>query len=176
MFEDSIYEANPLYFSNTNTKPEENVIILPEEIEVAKPLDLVAAGDKRQTVLDDIVDIFIAVAMPDPAGADASNEWVSLINLGSETVDLSGWKLCDKSDNQVVIDSIVEDSSSRSLRPGESLVLKGLEPLRLANKGGVIKLFNADNERIDWVNYTDKMVMSGKPVHFLAPRNTLEVL
>ncbi len=174
MFEDSIYEANPLYFSDTNAKPEENVIILPEEIEVAKPQDLIAAGDKRQTVLDDIVDIFIAVAMPDPAGVDAGNEWVSLINLGSETVDLTGWKLCDKSDNEILIDSIIANSTSRSLCPGESIVLKGLEPLKLANKGGVIKLFNAANERIDWVNYTKKMVSPGKPVHFLAPRNTLE--
>ena len=76
LFEDSIYEANPLYFSDTNTKPEENVILLPEEIEVAKPQDLVAAGDQRHTILDDIIDVFIAVAMPDPAGADAGNEWV----------------------------------------------------------------------------------------------------
>ena len=73
MFDYSIYEANPLYFSDTNTKPEENVILLPEEIEVAKPQDLVAAGDQRQTILDDIIDVFIAVAMPDPAGADAGN-------------------------------------------------------------------------------------------------------
>ena len=175
LFEYSIYEANPLYFSDTNTKPEENVILLPEEIEVAKPQDLVAAGDQRQTILDDIIDVFIAVAMPDPAGADAGNEWVSLINLGTETVDLNGWELGDNSDHRVVIDSIAPDDESLSLRPGDSIVLKGLEPLRLGNKGGVIKLFNAKNERIDWVNYTKNMVAAGKPVLFLTPRNTLQI-
>ncbi|MBE9171702.1 DNA/RNA non-specific endonuclease [Cyanobium sp. LEGE 06143] len=175
MFEDAIYEANPLYFSDANVKPEENVILFPEEIEVAGPQDLIAAGDKRQTILDDIIDVFVAVAMPDPKGSDAGNEWVSLINLGSEPVDLNGWKLGDNSDRQVVIDSIATDSASLTLRPGDSIVLKGLEPLRLANKGGVIKLFNDKNERIDWVNYTKKMVATDKPVLFLAPRNTLQI-
>jgi endonuclease G len=55
------------------------------------------------------------------------------------------------------------------------VVLRGLEPLRLANRGGVIKLFNNSNERIDWVNYTEAMVTAGKPVLFLTPRNTLQV-
>lgn len=176
LFDDSIYEANPLYFTDRNARPEENVILLPERIEVARPQDLVAAGDVRQTIKDDIVDIFIAVAMPDPAGADAGNEWVSLMNLGSDSVDLSGWKLGDVNDNRVVVDDIISDGESLVLRPGESIVLKGLEPVRLGNMGGVIKLFNAMDERIDWVNYTKDMVAAGKPVLFLAPRNTLQTL
>lgn len=109
LFDYSIYEANPLYFSETNTKPEENVIILPEEIEIAKPQDLVSTGDQRRTILDDVVDVFIAVAMPDPTGADTGNQWVILINLGSETVDLSGWELGDNSDHRVVVDSIATE-------------------------------------------------------------------
>ena len=98
-----------------------------------------------------------------------------MINLGTETVDLNGWELGDNSDHRVVIDSIAPDDESLSLRPGDSIVLKGLEPLRLGNKGGVIKLFNAKNERIDWVNYTKNMVAAGKPVLFLTPRNTLQI-
>ena len=98
-----------------------------------------------------------------------------MINLGTETVDLNGWKLGYNSDHRVVIDSIAPDDESLSLRPGDSIVLKGLEPLRLGNKGGVIKLFNAKNERIDWVNYTKNMVAAGKPVLFLTPRNTLQI-
>lgn len=74
MFDDSIYEANPLYFSDTNTKPEENVIILPEEIEIARSQDLVSTGNQRQTIQNDVVDVFIAGAMPDPTGADTGNE------------------------------------------------------------------------------------------------------
>jgi endonuclease G len=146
------------------------VRIFPEEIEVARPEDLVASGDSRQTILDEVVDVFIAAAMPDPTGADAGQEWVSLINLGSEAIDLQGWKLADQFDRRT---AIAAAGTSLLLGPGESLVLKGLEPLRLANRGGVIKLFNDSNERIDWVNYTEPMVTAGKPVLFLTPRNTL---
>ena len=175
IFDDQIYSANPLYFTAANAKPEENVRIFPEEIEVARPEDLVAAGDSRQTILDEVVDVFIAAAMPDPAGADAGKEWVSLINLGSEAIDLQGWQLGDQFDRRTAIDAIAAAGTSLLLSPGESVVLRGLEPLRLANRGGVIKLFNDSNERIDWVNYTEAMVTAGKPVLFLTPRNTLQV-
>jgi endonuclease G len=175
IFDDQIYSANPLYFTAANAKPEENVRIFPEEIEVARPEDLVAAGDSRQTILDEVVDVFIAAAMPDPAGADAGKEWVSLINLGSEAIDLQGWQLADQFDRRTAIDAIAATGTSLLLSPGESVVLRGLEPLRLANRGGVIKLFNDSNERIDWVNYTEAMVTAGKPVLFLTPRNTLQV-
>jgi endonuclease G len=173
IFDDLIYSANPLYFTSANAKPEENVSLFPEDMEVARPEDLVAAGDRRQTILDDLVDVFIAVAMPDPAGADTGKEWVSLINLGSEPIDLNGWQLGDRSERRVAVEAVAADGSSLLLEPGESIVLKGLEPLRLANQGGVIKLFNNRNERIDWVNYTTQMVAPGKPVLFLTPRNTL---
>jgi endonuclease G len=176
IFDDQIYSANPLYFSAANAKPEENVRIFPEEIEVARPEDLVAAGDSRQTILDEVVDVFIAAAMPDPAGADAGQEWVSLINLGSEAIDLQGWQLADQFDRRTALKAIAAAGTSLLLGPGESVVLKGLEPLRLANRGGVIKLFNDSNERIDWVNYTEPMVTAGKPVLFLTPRNTLQLM
>ena len=174
-FDDAIYEANPLYYSDANATPKENVSTFPEQIEVAKPEDIMAAGDQRQTIKDDIVDIFIAAAMPDPEGSDAGNEWVSLINLGSETIDLTGWVLSDNSDKRVVIDTVVSDPTARVLDPGESIVVKGLEPVKLGNNGDIIKLFDADGARIDWVNYTKAMVRSGKPVVFLSPRNTLNV-
>ena len=151
------------------------MLSFPERIEVAKPEDIIAAGEKRQTVKDDIVDIFIAAAMPDPVGTDAGNEWVSLINLGSETIDLSGWTLSDNSDKKLVLDTVLRDAAARVLAPGESVVVKGLEPLQLANKGDIIKLYDAEGARIDWVNYTKPMVQSGKPVLFLSPRNTLDI-
>ena len=113
--------------------------------------------------------------MPNPDGVDAGNEWVSLINLGSDTIDLSGWALSDNSDKRLVLDAVVVDPASRVLGPGESLVVKGLEPLMLGNNGDIIKLYDADGARIDWVNYTKPMVSSGKPVVFLSPRSTLDV-
>lgn len=174
-FDDAVYHANPLYYSDTHSMPEEHVSSFPELIEVAKPEDIVAAGDQRQTVKDDIVDIFIAAAMPNPDGVDAGNEWVSLMNLGSEEIDLTGWTLSDNSDKRLLIDAVIGDPTFRVLGPGESIVVKGLEPLKLGNKGDIIKLYDADGARIDWVNYTKAMVHEDKPVVFLSPRSTLDV-
>ena len=174
-FDDAIYYANPLYYSDSNVQPEEHVSTVPERIEVAKPADIVAAGDQRQTIKDDVVDIFIATAMVDPAGRDAGNEWVSLINLGSESIDLSGWELSDNSDKRLLVDHRVTDAVQRKLDPGQSVVVKDLRPLQLGNKGDIIKLFDKSGARIDWVNYTKAMVESGTPVVFLSPRNTLDI-
>ncbi len=165
-FDNQVYEANPLYYSEGNNRDGENVKNFPEAIEVAKAEDMICKGQLRQTINDDLVDIFIAAAMINPEGDDAGNEWISLINLGAEVVDINGWFLTDNSELKHKIGSIV-------LAPGQSTVIKGLKPLKLANSGDIIKLFDSSGARIDWVNYTDKMVKTGKPVLFLNPRDTL---
>lgn len=91
-----------------------------------------------------------------------------MINLSSETIDLTGWSLSDNSDKRLVIDSVVID-------PRRSIIVKGLEQLKLGNNGDIIKLYDIDGARIDWVNYKKSMVHSDKPVVFLSPRSTLEV-
>ena len=53
-------------------------------------------------------------------------------------------------------------------------MLSPLKPLALSNNGDVIRLYDADGARIDWVNYTRQMVEPGKPVLFLSPRDTLQ--
>ena len=141
-------------------------ILLPELIEVAKPADIQNTQGQRQTVKDDVVDIFISAAMVNPKDSDRGNEWIGLINLGAADIDLSGWTLSDNQDNSVGVGSI-------TLKPGESTVVNQLGRIRLANKGEVIKLHDEQNNRIDWVNYTEKMVKSGMPVLFLSPRDTL---
>lgn len=172
-FERSIYHANPLYFYCDHIHPDENVEHLPECIEVSGPEDVIAKGHIRQTVHDDIVDVFIAAAMVNPAGKDSGNEWVSLINLGAETIDLSGWKLMDQSGAELVMDAVIGLSEQRKLAAGESLVIPDIRPLRLVNTGDVIKLFDNSGARIDRVNYTQRMVKAGKPAVFLHPRDTL---
>lgn len=164
-FEDEIYEANPLL--NNGSEGVNGHLDGPEHFEIGRPSDILDASSKRQTLNDDIVDIFISAAMVNPKGPDRGNEWISLLNLGNTEVDLSGWKLVDNSEKTRIIDSIV-------LAPGESAVINNVLPLQLGNNGDVIKLFDAQGARIDWVNYSKRMVREGKPVVFLSPRDTLE--
>lgn len=180
VFDDSVFEANPLYFSEPDEADEErraeldnlNIRSLPERHEVARAEDMLRAGDQRNTVNDDTVNVFIAAAMVDPTGGEAAGEWISLANLSDRDVDVSAWKL---EDNQasLMIDDAVLPAAERLLKPGQSCVVGPVRPLRLSNKGDVIKLFDAQGDRIDWVNYTKRMVKEGEPVLFLSPRDTL---
>ena len=149
-----------------------NIRSLPERHEVARAEDMLRAGDQRNTVNDDTVNVFIAAAMVDPTGGEAAGEWISLANLSDRDVDVSAWKL---EDNQasLMIDDAVLPAAERLLKPGQSCVVGPVRPLRLSNKGDVIKLFDAQGDRIDWVNYTKRMVKEGEPVLFLSPRDTL---
>jgi endonuclease G len=91
-----------------------------------------------------------------------------LSGLLKHTIDLTGWSLSDNQDNAVAMGQV-------TLKPGESTVVKQLGKIRLANTGDVIKLHDDQKDRIDWVNYTEKMVKPGAPVLFLSPRDTLEL-
>ncbi len=74
-----------------------------------------------------------------------------------------------------LINNVLTDESKRILHSGESVVIKGLEPLKLSNSKDVIKLYDASGARIDWVSYTKKMVQSGKLITFLSARDTLAI-
>jgi endonuclease G len=162
-FDDAIYEANPLI---NNPYEDENGDGVPEEFEIARPEDILDKDSSRQTIHDDLVDIFISSAMVNVKGADCGKEWIALINLGGENVNLNDWYLENNS-------GASRHLTNLTLEPGQSVVIKDIAPITLVNKGDIIKLFNANQERIDWVNYTKRMVQSGKPVVFLSPRDTL---
>lgn len=172
-FDDAVYEKNPMFDTTDNAPDDANVGDTPEHNEVTRPGDIIHAGDTRQTIHDEIVDIFIAMAMVDPAGADRNNEWVSLLNMGGEDVDVSDWELEDNSGKRVNISAVITDANARTMKPGHALVIKPLGPLRLSNKRDVIRLYDKDGARIDFVDYTKRLVKTGKPVHFLSPRDTL---
>ncbi|RDV29350.1 DNA/RNA endonuclease [Alteromonas aestuariivivens] len=173
-FEPEVYHANPMKHCTrpTNTTSERTVngepVLVPEMIEVAKPSDIQNEISARQTIKDDVVDIFISAALVNPRGKDRGNEWIALINLGAEDVDLTNWTLTDNQDHPVAVGNV-------TLAPGESVVIKQLGKIQLGNNGDVIKLYDDQGARIDWVNYTDKMVKPGVPVLFLSPRDTLDL-
>ncbi len=173
-FDDAVYEGNPLYHWDRDDENSErndrlddlNIIDLPEAQEVNSPDDILAADTERQTVKDDAVDIYIAAAMANPEGRDRGSEWVSLINLGADTINLSNWVLKDNA-GKVTLGAV-------TLEPGMAHVVKDLGTIRLSNKKDVISLFDGDDARIDRVDYQPHMVKEGQPILFLQPRDTLK--
>lgn len=171
-FDDRVYEANPLYYYATNAPSTLNVIDTPELIEVGTASDIINPDTRRQTINDDIVDIFITMAKI-PADSNDTG-WISLVNLGDTPVDCENWRLLDKENSALPITKNSMNGQT-VINPGEAIVIDFPGALQLDRAGGIIKLFDNNNNRIDWVNYTASMTSNGKPVVFLAPRDTLDV-
>lgn len=77
------------------------------------------AGEATSNVTDDETgSVIISEIMYDPAGAEQSTEWIEVINRGTTTADLSGWRLDDEDkQNWGAI------ASGSTLAPGEIAVL-----------------------------------------------------
>lgn len=104
----------------------------------------------------------IVSALVNPAGQDTGNEQVTIINLGNEAVDLTGWKIVDRLDRA--------DSLSGTLQSGSSIVitLSGNGAL-LGNSGGTITILDGENLRVHGVSYTSRQArLQGIPVQFIS--------
>lgn len=146
-FPDEVYEKNPLFYDRSNKAEDLDVTIFPERIDIDRPKDIVSRGMKRTVVADDAVEVYISAALVKPSDG-ASSEWVSILNLEAESVDVTGWKLEDKSGNQVTLNGVIPAGESKTFK-GESL-----RPLRLPDSGGLIILYDNDSRQIDRVDYT----------------------
>lgn len=154
---------NPLLFhenpANRAKREELNIRDIPENIPVDKPDDLIGADETRQTIIDDLVDVFIVGVLPNPAGRDRGNEWVTIINLTPEAVSIDGWAIEDNN-GRVALQGTIE--------PGESKRIQGEElgPLRLSNSEDIVTLWDADDQRIDRVRYSEGQVKEGRALFF----------
>lgn len=173
-FDDRIYQANPMRFSPSPGARRLNVEddAVPERREIDGPHEIIDAETPRIPVDDHRVDVFISGAMVNPAGSDRHHEWISLINLTSETVDLRGWQLSDTRRDRLTLNTDVLDSDSLELQPGEAARINPISPLQLGNKGGAIELYRPANgtssgRRVDRVRYTaEHGSQPNKPVVF----------
>ncbi len=167
-FDDQIYEANPLFFSDVSgAAANVNAINLPERIEVASPIDIIAMNQRRQTVNDDIVDVFISAALID--NNNPNSTWCSIINLGNTPISVLDWELKDRENHSLTLTANAISPLANVLQPGQAIVLSNLSALQLPAEGGVLKLFDDQGNRIDWVTYGKHMVKAAKPVLFLQP-------
>ncbi len=159
IFPSQVPDNNPLFFNETSeARNNANVHDFPEHIEVDHPSDMVGVGDRRETVLDEKIHVYIAAALVNASGNEALGEWVSIINLSNDRLNFDGWKLKDPQN---------ELSLQGSLAPGEAMQVGPLSPIRLSNKGGTISLYNPSGERIDRVKYPEQpQKFEDKPVIF----------
>ncbi|KXF82625.1 DNA/RNA non-specific endonuclease [Enterovibrio coralii] len=161
IFDPKMYSANPLFFSNQPDGNPMNVVDTPERIEITRNEDIISPGQTRKTIRDDDVDVYLIAALVNPDGVDAGNEWVSMINLSGNEIDMTGWTLVDRASKR-------EQLSITKLAPGASHV-QHLSVIQLNNNGDTLELYDADGARIDWVIYQEKEVKAGKPVLFMEP-------
>ena len=171
IFDEKVGRVNPLYFhfeqerSETLNIPAEN---FPENIPVDRAQDLVSRDDNaddvaRLRIKDSELDVFIVAALPNPSGSDRGQEWVSILNLESETISLDGWVLEDLSGREAAL--------SGDLAPGESVRLQAssLGSVSLGNKGDVLTLWAPDGDkraRVDRVRYEAAHVKDGQAILF----------
>ena len=166
IFSDNVAAANPLFFTASDTtRSRLNISHTPERIETNGAHELIEAEDQRTIYEDDEVDVFIAAALANPAGSEREGEWISIINLENQEVDLEGWTVSDTKRQPKPL--------TGKLGPGEALRIQPIAPLTLANSGGVIELFNAAGNRIDRVKHDkNRGKIEGRPIVF-AYRNIL---
>ncbi len=130
------------FFPTTEiTKGFPNVIVLERDSHIndAQTLDNIDTEIKK---------IVINEVFPNPAGADSEEEFIELVNLENSVVDLSGWKLGDKSSKRFTF-------VNTQIAAGELFVLKRAETgLALNNSGGdQVKLFDQYGSLVSSVSY-----------------------
>lgn len=170
VFPQALKDTNPAYFYNNEATAEERerrrVFFVPEMIEVDDSNEVVSNDDERVEVRDDEIEVYVSAAMPDPEGRDDGHEWVSISNFSGEIVNLAEWELSDAKNRKIKVSDTTIVSGTQEIAPGGSIVVKGLSPMRLPNKGGVIILKNTEGQRVERVNYHEEDVSKGKPVNF----------
>lgn len=73
-------------------------------------------------------------------------ETVTLLNVTSQPIDLTGWRLLDRDKHAMPL--------SGRVAPGDTVRITLKPPVVLPNKGGLITLINNDGLRVDGVTYT----------------------
>ncbi|OLP16562.1 hypothetical protein BST81_20405 [Leptolyngbya sp. 'hensonii'] len=102
----------------------------------------------------------IIAAMVNPRSEDPGREFVTILNIADQALDLTGWQILDKQDKA--------DTLSGSLQPGEAAIFRlSGKGAQLSNKGGTITLLDSRGLKVDGVAYTkDEAKAEGKPIVF----------
>ena len=86
-------------------------------------------------------------ALVNPIGPAPEPESVTLLNASPSPVELAGWKISDRLNN--------EQSLTGTLPAGAALAITIQPPVQLGNKGGTITLLGDRGLKVDGVSYTE---------------------
>ncbi|HJW95616.1 MAG TPA: DUF2278 family protein [Thermoanaerobaculia bacterium] len=89
--------------------------------------------------------IRIIAAVANSKGA-VEVETVTIVNASPDDINLAGWKLSDRNNNQFVL--------SGALASGDAIRVKIGPPMQLSNSGGKITLLDGAGKVVDGVSYT----------------------
>jgi uncharacterized protein YukJ len=86
-------------------------------------------------------------ALVNPIGPAPEPETVTLLNTSPGPVELAGWKLSDRLNN--------EQSLSGTIAAGATVTFPIQPPVQLGNKGGIITLLDDRGLKVDGVSYSE---------------------
>lgn len=115
------------------------------------------AVDNTNKIATDSIEI--TNALPNPSGSDSGNETVTLTYTGSELIDISGWKLRDKSGKTYIF------PSNTNLNPGDNELRLIINSMPLNNSGDTIILLDPTGVQFGSIfEYSGSDVQAGLPV------------
>ncbi len=106
--------------------------------------------------------IRIAAALPNPEGPDEQGEWVDLINITANPIDLTGWHLRDKANRQQTLGGEIRAGETRRI----PIPRTDMFAMQLGNSGGSIEVINSRGVSESGVTYLARDVYSGQVVSF----------
>jgi len=91
--------------------------------------------------------VYFREVLPNPAGEDASGEWIKIVNTGETKVDLTGWSIKDASGKLYVLKTAIDGKTELTL--GRSVT-----GITLNNGAESLTLLNEKGETVDTLSYT----------------------
>ena len=87
--------------------------------------------------------IRIARALPNPSGSSERGEWVEIVNVNPEDLDLDGWRLADQENRSLALGGVLASGETRRIE----LSRDRPDSVQLKNSGGWILLIEGNQRR-----------------------------
>ncbi|MEM7211146.1 MAG: DNA/RNA non-specific endonuclease [Pseudomonadota bacterium] len=144
-----LFGRNPLV-AREETAAEFGVDDFPERIPVGTMQDVIAEYPDARRGIQGLPDrsIVLHAAMINPIGSETANEWVALFNRSGDAIPVDGWRLVDGQGRSGTLAGTVQ--------PGDTLRVEGdmRGTIRLANTGGSLMLYDADEKIVDHATWS----------------------
>ncbi len=143
---------NDFVVTETPTKGETNLITITEIQE--KNYDHITdiKIEKKKTNYKE--QIAISEIYPNPPGSDLEFEWLELKNISQEDVDLTDWKITDKSKKIFKISS--KNFVSTIIKPNEFFIIeRKISGIAFNNNKDTIKLIGPNDKTVQTVKYSE---------------------